>query len=209
MGVNSKCGVQSKRRCESHESCICIAGFPACWCQIQGGTKWQHSWRHICDYQTLIFNKDGQKWHELLACCLFCCFFGSISVDKACHASCFDCLLCCEEVVSFFSPWDKRVVKKKFVSSEWVLLYCANTVTKTNLLHMLCPFCGKYKINIQLLHTTTPFWCPSWSSVCVFFMGIVCVWRDLMNVCMILWVCAYDHMCVCSCFAKLCIKLRC
>ena len=72
--MNSKCGVQSKRRCESHESCICIAGFPACWCQIQGGTKWQHSWRHICDYQTSIFNKDGQKWHELLACCLFCCF---------------------------------------------------------------------------------------------------------------------------------------
>ena len=31
--MNSKCGVQSKRRCESHESCVCIAGFPACGCQ--------------------------------------------------------------------------------------------------------------------------------------------------------------------------------
>ena len=33
VGVNSKCGVQSKRRCESHESCICIVGFPAYGCQ--------------------------------------------------------------------------------------------------------------------------------------------------------------------------------
>ena len=30
VGVNSKCGVQNKRRCESHESCVCIVGFPAC-----------------------------------------------------------------------------------------------------------------------------------------------------------------------------------
>ena len=30
MGLNSKCGVQSKRRCESHETCVCIAGFSAC-----------------------------------------------------------------------------------------------------------------------------------------------------------------------------------
>ena len=28
--MNSKCGVQSKRKCRSHESCICIVGFPAC-----------------------------------------------------------------------------------------------------------------------------------------------------------------------------------
>ena len=26
VGVNSKCGVQSKRRCESRESCVCIVG---------------------------------------------------------------------------------------------------------------------------------------------------------------------------------------
>ena len=31
--MNSKCGVQSKRRCESHESCVCIVGFPSCGCQ--------------------------------------------------------------------------------------------------------------------------------------------------------------------------------
>ena len=31
--MNSQCGVQSKRKCESHESCICIAGFSACGCQ--------------------------------------------------------------------------------------------------------------------------------------------------------------------------------
>ena len=28
--MNSKCGVQSKRKCESHESCVCIVGFLAC-----------------------------------------------------------------------------------------------------------------------------------------------------------------------------------
>ena len=33
LWVNSKCGVQSKRRCESHESCVCVVGFPACGCQ--------------------------------------------------------------------------------------------------------------------------------------------------------------------------------
>ena len=33
VGVNAKCGVQSKRRCESHESCVCIVGFSACGCQ--------------------------------------------------------------------------------------------------------------------------------------------------------------------------------
>ena len=28
--MNSKSRVQSKRRYESHESCVCIVGFPAC-----------------------------------------------------------------------------------------------------------------------------------------------------------------------------------
>ena len=31
--MNSKCRVQSKRKCESHESCVCIVEFPACGCQ--------------------------------------------------------------------------------------------------------------------------------------------------------------------------------
>ena len=30
--MNSKCGVQSNRRCESHEPCICIVGFSAFLC---------------------------------------------------------------------------------------------------------------------------------------------------------------------------------
>ena len=32
VGVNSKCGVQSKGICES-QSCVCIAGFSACGCR--------------------------------------------------------------------------------------------------------------------------------------------------------------------------------
>ena len=31
--MNSKCGVQNKRKCGSHESCVCIVGFTACGCQ--------------------------------------------------------------------------------------------------------------------------------------------------------------------------------
>ena len=31
--VFSKCGVQSKRKCEIHESCVCIVRFSACVCQ--------------------------------------------------------------------------------------------------------------------------------------------------------------------------------
>ena len=31
--MNSKRGVQSKRKCESHEFCVCIGGFSACGCQ--------------------------------------------------------------------------------------------------------------------------------------------------------------------------------
>ena len=33
VGMNSKCGVQSKRRCGSYESCVCFVGFPTCGCQ--------------------------------------------------------------------------------------------------------------------------------------------------------------------------------
>ena len=33
VGVNSKCAVQSKRKCGSHESCVRSVGFPACGCQ--------------------------------------------------------------------------------------------------------------------------------------------------------------------------------
>ena len=33
VGVNFTCGVQSKRRCESHETSVCIVGFSVCGCQ--------------------------------------------------------------------------------------------------------------------------------------------------------------------------------
>ena len=33
VAVNSKCGVQSNRKCESHESCVRIVGFSTCGCQ--------------------------------------------------------------------------------------------------------------------------------------------------------------------------------
>ena len=44
--VNSKCGVQSKRKCESHESCVCIAGFSACGCQKKS-VMYETECRHV------------------------------------------------------------------------------------------------------------------------------------------------------------------
>ena len=56
MGVNSKCGVQNKRRCESHESCICIVGFSACWCQKKS-TVCEMECRHVAVQR----GKQGQN----------------------------------------------------------------------------------------------------------------------------------------------------
>ena len=44
--VNSKCGVQSKRRYESHQSCVCIVGFPACGYQKKS-VVYETECRHI------------------------------------------------------------------------------------------------------------------------------------------------------------------
>ena len=44
--MNSKCGVQSKRRCESHEPCVCIAGFSACACQKKS-VVYETECRHV------------------------------------------------------------------------------------------------------------------------------------------------------------------
>ena len=45
-GVNSKCGVESKRRCKSHESCICIFGFSVCGCQKKN-VVYETEYRHV------------------------------------------------------------------------------------------------------------------------------------------------------------------
>ena len=59
VGVNSKCGVQSKRKCKSHESCICIAGFSACRCQKKS-VVYKTECRHVA-VQT------GKQDHNLTA----------------------------------------------------------------------------------------------------------------------------------------------
>ena len=46
--MNSKCQVQSKRRCESHESCVCFAGFSACGCQKKS-VVYETEYRHVID----------------------------------------------------------------------------------------------------------------------------------------------------------------
>ena len=39
-------GVQSKRKCKSHESCVCIAGFSACGCQRKS-VVYETECRHV------------------------------------------------------------------------------------------------------------------------------------------------------------------
>ena len=56
MGVNSKCEVQSKRRCESHESCVCIAGFPACGCQKKS-VVYETQYRHAAQFREVSRTK--------------------------------------------------------------------------------------------------------------------------------------------------------
>ena len=46
MGVNFKCRVQSKRRCENHESCVSIAGFSAGGCQ-KNSVVYETECRHV------------------------------------------------------------------------------------------------------------------------------------------------------------------
>ena len=46
VGVNPKCEVQSKRRRESLESCVCIAGFSTCGCQKKS-VVYETECRHV------------------------------------------------------------------------------------------------------------------------------------------------------------------
>ena len=46
VGVNSKCGVQSKRRQESHETDVCTVGFSACGCQKKN-VVYETECRHV------------------------------------------------------------------------------------------------------------------------------------------------------------------
>ena len=44
--MKSNCGVQSKKNCESHESCVCIAGFSACGCDKKS-VAYEAECRHV------------------------------------------------------------------------------------------------------------------------------------------------------------------
>ena len=46
--MNSKCRVQSKRRCESHESYVCFVGLSACGCQKKS-VVYETEYRHVID----------------------------------------------------------------------------------------------------------------------------------------------------------------
>ena len=58
--MNCKCGVQSKRRCESHESCVCIVGFPACGCQKKS-VVYETESRHAAVPPLLILGKKHRE----------------------------------------------------------------------------------------------------------------------------------------------------
>ena len=47
VGVNSICGVQSKRKYEIHEPCVCVVGFSAFGCQKKSVVYEMESSRHV------------------------------------------------------------------------------------------------------------------------------------------------------------------
>ena len=58
--MNSKCGVQSKRKRESHESSVCIARFSACGCKKKS-VMYETECRH------LAVHKGKQDQREIIA----------------------------------------------------------------------------------------------------------------------------------------------
>ena len=44
--MNSECGIQTKRKCEGHESCVFIAGPSACGCQKKS-VVYEMECRHV------------------------------------------------------------------------------------------------------------------------------------------------------------------
>ena len=57
--MNSKCGVESKKKCESHESCVFIAGFSAGGCQ-----KKSVAYEMECRYVAVQRDKQDQNHLE-------------------------------------------------------------------------------------------------------------------------------------------------
>ena len=56
--MNSKCGVQSKRKCESHQTCVCIVGFSAYGCH-QKSVVYEMECRHAAVQRG---KQDLEKW---------------------------------------------------------------------------------------------------------------------------------------------------
>ena len=54
--MNSKYGVQGKRKCENHEFCVCIAGFSECGCQNKS-VMYETECRRVAVYR----GKEDQK----------------------------------------------------------------------------------------------------------------------------------------------------
>ena len=90
--MNSRCEVQSKRNCESHESCVCIAGFSACGCQKKSvvyETQCRHvdslerqagpepfiALKHIQANLYLIRSEMGSQCSSVCLFEMFCVFF--------------------------------------------------------------------------------------------------------------------------------------
>ena len=61
--MNSKCGVQSNRKCESHEFCVCIVGFSAFGYQ-KNSVEYEPECRL---YETLLPEKPGKALSRMLS----------------------------------------------------------------------------------------------------------------------------------------------
>ena len=112
VGVNSKCGVQSKRRCESHESCVCIVGFPACGCQNENEQIVSRAKLFINLLKKVSqFATRTSVLHQLSACADICtvlqgglCFKGACAlILSSYHCYSWHCS-CCDRCASVHVP---------------------------------------------------------------------------------------------------------
>ena len=71
VGVNSKCGVQCKRKCKSHESCVCIVGFSACGCQKKSNLRFNPDLLELSSPSIKIMRDSSTAPKVTICLCLF------------------------------------------------------------------------------------------------------------------------------------------
>ena len=129
MGVNSKCGVQIKRRRESHESCVFIVDFPACGCQKKS-VVYETESRHAAVQNLLLMTKCSYATSIVKYLYIFSQFSSVIVVafDRTCFDSEYKLCLCNQHsylyIFSPFSSLTELAFDRICFASEHKLCLC-------------------------------------------------------------------------------------